>query len=302
MPTSYFYTCYALRIVSDMLLPEMGPSLNEHDGIDVTIRQGAVNPDGLAAADRCGPVLWATPTQLQLHVPGVARFLVSDGATIIYDPEPGIDEDSVRVFMLGSALGALLFQRGFLVLHGNAIQIGDGCVICVGHSGAGKSTLAAAFMQRGFPLLADDVVPVDKQCRAIPGFPRIKLWQDTADKMGVDTSALRRIRPEMAKFNLPVDNAVLSETLPIHHIYVLKEEGLEPPATHSIRGLQKFPALYANTYRQKFLTSMELRPDHLKLCGQLAGTTPISRLERPRLGFTANAMVDLILAEMAERV
>lgn len=300
---NYFYNCYDLAIESEMALSEMVASPDRPKTVDARITQSAVNPDGLEGAEQIGPFMWATPTDLQLHVPDVARFLVSNGNSIVFDPAPGIDEDSVRVFMLGSALGALLFQRGYLVLHGNAVQIGDGCIICVGQSGAGKSTLAAAFMQRGYKLLADDVVPIDHNCLAIPGFPRIKLWQDAADKLEIDTSALTKIRPDMEKFNLPITDNFVSKPLPVKHIYILRSDDDENGFSSTpIKGLQKFPALHANTYRQKFLDSMDLRPDHLNLCGKLAGQTPITRVVRPRLGFEVDQLVDHILADLSESI
>ncbi|CAO1651481.1 HPr kinase/phosphorylase C-terminal domain-containing protein [Parasphingorhabdus sp. NYA22] len=300
---NHIYSCYNLTIESEMTLTEMVVLSERPDSVDVRITQGAVDPAGLEGAEQVGPFLWATPNVLQLHVPDVARFLVSDGNSIVFDPAPDIDEDSVRVFMLGSALGALLFQRGYLVLHGNAVQIGDGCIICVGHSGAGKSTLAAAFMQRGYKLLADDVVPIDNDCRAIPGFPRIKLWQDAADKLEIDTTQLTRIRPNMEKFNLPIADNFVSKPLPVEHIYILRSDDDENGfSSTAIKGLQKFPALHANTYRQKFLDSMDLRPDHLNLCGKLASQTPITRVVRPRLGFKVDQLVDHILADLSESV
>ncbi|WP_321325281.1 hypothetical protein [uncultured Parasphingorhabdus sp.] len=299
---NYFYNCYNLAIDSEMPLSEMVALPDRPTAIDVRIAQGAVDPDGLDGAEQVGPFLWVSPTALQLHIPDVARFLVSNGNTILYDPAPGIDEDSVRVFMLGSALGALLFQRGYLVLHGNAVQIGDGCIICVGHSGAGKSTLAAAFMQRGYNLLADDVVPIGNDCHAIPGFPRIKLWQDAADKLEIDTTSLSRIRPDMEKFNLPITEKFVPKPLPVKHIYILRSDDEKGFSSSPIKGLQKFPALHANTYRQKFLDSMDLRSDHLKLCGKLAGQTAITRILRPRQGFEIDQLVDHILADLSESV
>lgn len=300
---NFIYNCYDLIIKSEMALTEMVALSGAPDTIDVGITQGAVNPAGLDGAEQIGPFLWATPNVLQLHVPDVARFLISDGKSIVFDPAPGIDEDSVRVFMLGSALGALLFQRGYLVLHGNAVQVGDGCIICVGQSGAGKSTLAAAFMQRGYKLLADDVVPIGNDCLAIPGFPRIKLWQDAADKLEIDTTTLTRIRPDMEKFNLPIADSFVSRPLPVKHIYILRSDDDENGfSSTAIKGLQKFPALHANTYRQKFLDSMDLRPDHLSLCGKLAGKTSITRVVRPRMGFNVEQLVDHILADLSESV
>jgi hypothetical protein len=292
------YRAYGLSITSEIALPELLAGGTGEAGADVTITLGAVDPDGLADGERLGPFLWSSTREFWLQVPGVARFLVRDGREIVIDAEPGVDEDSVRVFLLGSAFGALLFQRGLLVLHGNAVRIDDGCMICVGHSGAGKSTLAAGFHRRGFDVLADDVVPIDGQCRAIPGFPRIKLWRDVADRLEIDTTALRRIRPNTEKFNLPIAEGFSELPVPVKWIYILSDDHIEDVTIDPILGMAKFPPLRQNTYRMRYLDGMALKPRHLDLCGQLARQVRLARVARPRAGFTLDLMIDRILADI----
>lgn len=293
------YQAYNLNIESALPLPELY-SGDETAVPDVRINFGKLPEGGIEDGTQLGPFLWVNTNALWLKVPHVATFMVTDGQNIVIDRAPGIDEDSVRVFLLGSALGALLFQRGHLVLHGNAIRIGDQCMICVGHSGAGKSTLAAGFMQRGYSILADDVVPVDADCNAIPGFPRIKLWQDVADKLEIDTNGLRRIRPNMEKFNLPVAHTGSGESLPIRWIYILGSDEREALRMEPIHGMQRFQPLFNNTYRVRFLDGMTLRPEHLKRCGQLAGLIRLVRVTRSRAGFCLDEMIDTLLADIAE--
>jgi hypothetical protein len=295
------HTCYSLNIASELPLPELLdlPAEFATSPADVEISLGAVAAGGLDHGKQLGPYLWTTDQALWLEVPEVARFLISDGNRITIDPAPGIDEDSLRVFLLGSALGALLFQRGYLVLHGNAIRIGDQCMICVGHSGAGKSTLAAGFLQRGYQILADDVVPIDAQCRALPGFPRIKLWQDTAERLGIDTADLRRIRPDMHKFNYPLAQRFSEAPLPVRWVYILRSHHEPEIRFEPIRGLERFNPLRANTYRVRFMVGMALRADHLQLCGQLAGRIHLNRVTRPDHGFQLDSLIDQILADIA---
>ncbi len=303
MTDAYLYACYGLTLQSQLELPELLPlpAASCHTNqTDIDIRLGVVARDGLAEGKQLGPYLWVTPRSLWLKVPHVARFLVSEGREILIDPEPGIDADSLRVFLLGSAFGALLFQRGHLVLHGNAIRIGDQCMVCVGPSGAGKSTLAAGFMRRGYPVLADDVVAVDSQCRALPGFPRIKLWQDVTEQLAIDTVELRRIRPNTEKFNLPVGSEGADAPCPIRWIYILDSDHLEALKLEPILGMHRFRPLHSNTYRVRFLQGMAMKPEHLKLCGQLAGRIRLARLTRPHKGFTLEPMIDRILADIAE--
>jgi hypothetical protein len=294
------HIAYNLTIESDLALPELLSDNGPTDALpDVTIELRPVAPEGLPHGKQLGPFLWVTPESLWLQVPHVARFLVQNGSTIHVDPEPGIDEDSIRVFLLGSALGALLFQRGYLVMHGNAIRIGDKCMICVGNSGAGKSTLAAGFMQRGYSILADDVVPVDPHCRALPGFPRIKLWQDVAEKLNIETTGLRRIRPNTEKFNYPLGEQFASQPIPVRWMYILNSDHQESIRFEAIQGMQRFMPLHNNTYRVRFLQGMALKAEHMKLCGQLAGNIRLARVTRPSAGFKLDALIDHLVADMA---
>lgn len=296
------YRCYGLALLSEIPLPELVPGdpEREPDSAAIRILNRPVPPEGLPDSGRqLGPYLWANQDELWLRVPGVARYWVRNGQEILIDAEAGVDEDSVRVFLLGSALGALLFQRGLLVLHGNAIRVGDQCLVCVGPSGAGKSTLAAGFLKRGYGILADDVVPVDSECRALPGFPRIKLWRDAADALSIDTHPLRRIRPQLEKFNVPLDRQDLGQGLPVRWVYILKSHEQPDFRFEPIRGMARFLPLRNNTYRVRFLEGLALKGAHLALCGTLAGRIRLASITRPDRGFELDPLIDRILADIA---
>ena len=109
------------------------------------------------------------------------RYAVRGGCEIFYDPAEGASARNVRLYLLGSAFGALLHQRGILPLHANAVALDGQVHAFLGHPGAGKATLAAAFHDRGYRLLSDDVcaVRLDAQDRpwVEPGMPRLRLWR-----------------------------------------------------------------------------------------------------------------------------
>ncbi len=296
--TTALFHLYGLFLESEIDLPEARRA-PEGAAPGASVRFGAVDPDGLPDGRQVGPFLWAAPGALWLRVPEVARFLVTDGNQIVVDPHPGVDEDTVRLFLLGSGIGALLHQRGLLVLHGNAIRIGDGCLVCVGPSGSGKSTMAAELMLRGYPVLADDVVPVDDQGRAVPGLPRIKLWQDAVERLGGHNGDLRPIRPDIPKFDLPLDAAQFgAEPVPVRWIYVLRPRGQREVRFEPLRGMDRLLPLRANTYRFRFLDGMDLRPGHLASCGLLAGRAHVSVLSRPDAGVGPEEIADRLLADL----
>ena len=300
MTSLYRYHMYGLVVASEMVFPELTHA--NPDAIpDIFIRRGKVAVEGLPGGTRQGPFSYTAtdPMQFWLTVPDIARYQVSEGREILVDPWPEVDEDSVRVFLLGSCMGALLMQRGLLVLHGNAIRIGDSCFVCVGPSGSGKSTLAAAFLKRGHDVLADDVVAVNDNCEAIPGFGRLKIWQDAADRLDISTGGLRPIRPGVEKFDLPLRERFNSSPLPIKWIYILQSHKEQEFSLQKISGMDRFLPLRDNTYRFRYLIGMDLKPSHLKLCGRLAGKIHLARLRRPEALLKLDELVDVILADVA---
>src|SRR5688500_4600828 len=247
MTTLYRYQMFGLIADSDMEFPELAPS-DLDKASDISIRRGHIAIDEVRSVARQGPCSYTTndPMRFWLIVPEVAHYQVNQGKEIIVDSLPNVDEASIRVFLLGSCMAALLVQRGLLVLHGNAIRIGDSCVVCVGPSGIGKSTLAAAFLKRGHDVLADDVVAVNDECEAIPGFARIKIWQDVADRLDISTEKLRRVRPGLEKFDLPLFDKFRSSPLPIKWIYILQSHNKQTFSLQNIMGMNRFEPLRNN--------------------------------------------------------
>jgi hypothetical protein len=242
------------------------------------------------------------PGRLLLLVEGVAKFLIAGGREITIECAPGADDDAVRLFLLGSAMGALLLQRGLLPLHGSAVGVNGGGVIFVGPSGHGKSTLAAALNHRGYPILADDVCVLDFDedglPRLVPSYPQLKLWADAVDRLGYTAASLRRIRPEIEKHGLPVTRDFCRQALLPRRIYILgltKSSELEITA---IKGMEKLKVLIENTYRVRFLQGLGQKEAHFKRCTALAGRVEIHRILRPEGRFVLDELVARLEKEL----
>ena len=104
-----------MHIRSELALPELLAAPPDGQP-EVTIRLGRL-PAG-------GPGLQATDHGMLLTVDGIAQYAIADGADITIDREPGVPDANVRLYLLGSAMGVLLHQRGLLPLHANAVEIG----------------------------------------------------------------------------------------------------------------------------------------------------------------------------------
>ena len=298
---SRYYSAYNLTVASDIAMPELTTVQPVSDlTSDVTVRIGALPEKPSDDLEQIGPFRWANQTAYWLEIPEVARILVQNGSDILVDPAPDVDEASLRAFVLGPSFGAILHQRNLLVMHGNTIRLGDKCIICVGPSGAGKSTLSAGFQRRGYQVLADDVVPITAEGLALPGFPRIKLWQETADQLEIDTSPLQRIRPQLFKYNVPVTDAYVGPALPVRWVYILNSEHRDDVRIDELRGMARLQPLLDNTYSGRLVLGPAARAQQLRMTSQLASKIRLARITRPHSGFTVDAMVDKILADIAE--
>lgn len=264
---------FGLAVDSELPLPDL-PSAGA-DAPRVEVRFGDVPPqDGH---------LRATPDgALALQIPSVGRFLISDGESIVIDPAPEAGERELRVFLLGSAFGALLHQRGLLPLHANCIAIGGRAVAFLGRSGAGKSTLAHWFQRGGHAILADDVSAIApaQPPLALPGVPRLRLWQDALEAAGLDGGAYPRSFARQNKFDVPAF-ATCREPLPLAACYLLAEaaEG-EPGRISRLAGLEASEALIANTYRGRFVPLLGRSEQHLHSCVAVAAQVPVFRAVR----------------------
>ena len=77
--------------------------------------------DGVGGATASGPTWEMAGEIFLLRVPRLARFRITAGRDIDVETEPGVSDHEVAGFVLGTAFGILLHQRGALVLHGAAV-------------------------------------------------------------------------------------------------------------------------------------------------------------------------------------
>lgn len=277
------YDLFGLRIRSEISLPDLLP-VTEPRHADVCI---ALGPVATIAAD--APSVWGLAMRDEeavLTVEGVGRFSIRDGSSIVVEPEPETSERNLRLYLLGSAFGALLHQRGLLPLHANAVRIGDGAAAFMGRSGAGKSTLAGAFMDRGFTLLADDVCVVTTNDAggpmAQPGLPRLRLWRDAVEASGRDASALELAFEGHEKFVVPTHAGQSATAVPLTRLYLLDElpEGQTGQAIRRLNGVEALDTIVANIYRGQYLPMLGGTARNLRACLALVAAVPVFAVQR----------------------
>lgn len=281
------YEVYGLRIHSQLSLPELRSSNGEVEAPHVQIVKTPIG-DGIVSPADVG-VLWkSAPNQFEMEVPGVARFLVSGGAEIRVNPEPGARPEDVRIFLLGSALAAALHQRQLLALHASCVKTPVGAFVFTGKSGSGKSSISAGLRLRGHPTIADDVsvVRFDQEADqpfAAPGFPGSRLCQDSAEYLEISTENALNIHRTPNKFALPIPlNQFCDEGSVITRAYTLEVGPGRDLLFEPQSGMEKSYRLTRHTYRRKFLDGLGLREPHFVNVARLVKAIEVTRIVRPQ--------------------
>lgn len=300
----YHYSAFGLGISSQLELPELlaqdAPSELSHD--DVTIQFGSV-PEHLESPTGRGVLYEISPEQFLLNLPGTARYLVTNGNHIVIERARNAPDAQVRLYLLGSAFGALLHQRGALPIHGSAIETPRGAIIFSGPSGRGKSTLAWEFHRRGYRHLSDDVsvVGFDAQAKPLvyPAYPQMSLWADVLDKQGRAREELRPVHSELQKYALPTRESFNAAPVPLFAMYLLSVVNTDTLEITPIKGLDKLQILAANTYRPRFMTAMGKRAQHFQLATNAGKFIHTRRVVRPVTPFRLRELADLIEQDLA---
>lgn len=294
---SYYYQAYGLKIQSDRELPELPVAESSARPADVQIRRGEV-PEKLHDPTSKGVVYEASADLFLLKMRDIARYLVRNGNEIVIQPSANSSESDVRVFLLGSGFGALLHQRQFLVMHAGTIYTAGGAVLFCGPSGIGKSTLLGEMLRRGYKMMVDDVCGVKLDSAgnpvAVPGYPRTRLWADSAAKLDVDTTNLERTRPTLEKFERQLPECFHAASAQLHRIYLLTSNNKGILELKSLPAIRTFAAVLHNTYRNAFLDGLEMRKPHFSLVSAVATSVAVCRINRPNDKFKLAELADLV--------
>ncbi len=236
------------------------------------------------------PILFSSPfvtlyanDQALIRIGGTLSILVSAGRQITIETGDATTQGEIMTFLLGPALGLICHQRKALPLHGASIKIGNVAVILAGQSGAGKSTTATALINRGHQLLCDDITVVDPlKTEVKPSFPTIKLWQDAANALAVQTDNLSKVRAGLQKFHYPVDSSFSNHPTQLQTIIILAPRS--HIASAELIPLEKISALAQlrqHIYRHRLSRLLGAEQIYFQQLGQLISKIQVMVLHRP---------------------
>ncbi|RYG89059.1 MAG: hypothetical protein EON59_02385 [Alphaproteobacteria bacterium] len=298
---AHYYNLFGLSLRSSIALPELCPARADASP-NVCIESGVMAG---WSVDSATSHLEVVDGAVVLTVPQVARFTIIGGRRIIVDADCDAPAESVRLFLLGSAMGMLLHQRGVVPLHANAIVVDSGAIAFLGPSRAGKSTLAAAFLDRGHAILADDVCALAQrngEYMVLPGVPRLKLWRDALENSGRQSSDYARVLGTADKFSVPTAKPASAEAAPLSALLILVRDDEVDLAINRLSGMEAFRAVVENIYRGSALEQIRDSSAWLGICSDLVDKIPIFELRRGWDAKKIDASVATIAAVLADRL
>ena len=197
------YQLYGLEVVSDRVLTGLAPSDASREP-DVVCRLGQL-PAGFDVAELQQQKPGYSSRILDAQGVPILRiwrhcssgdycFQYCEGLTFLIDKASGriwaqwidgVSDELVTAFFLSQVLAFVLHLRGCVCFHASSVVIEGRAVLFAGNPGRGKSSTAAAFAERGCPVLADDVSALRSVpgagLLALPGPARVCLWPDSAE-------------------------------------------------------------------------------------------------------------------------
>jgi hypothetical protein len=293
------YKAFGLRISSDIPLPELSPLGHSACVVDVEIQ--LVDHVEFKSELEINPYEHVVKDETVLfYVPNHAYFTIQGGRTITVTPTKEADESLIRLYVLGSCMGALLMQRNIYPLHGSAVEIDGKAYAFIGDSGAGKSTLASTFLRRGYRLVSDDVTAVtfsstERLPMVTPSYPQQKLWQESLNKFGVDDHQYHPIYGRENKFSVPVNSSYCAEPLPLAGLFELGKTENEHIEFRPIEKLERLKTLFSHTYRNFLIPRLGLMEWHFSTSVNIINHLDMYQIRRSVVGFTAPQLVDFIL-------
>lgn len=273
------YWAYGLRIHADLECPELPVVSSEREGCDITIQLLPASAEAMAQLENGH--FEVHPGIFRLAVPQVAEYRVEDGKRIVITPLPDVSVERIRLFLLGSAMGALLYQRGLFPLHGSAVETPWGAMIFVGVQGAGKSTLAAEFHRKGYRLLSDDVCALaatSDGLQVLPALAQYRLCSDAYERLGSQKSA----RFDVDKYVVPLGDGYCSHPVFLRAIHILAYHENNEPEFKVLQGFDRVQRLLENLYRPHYLKGQATQSDLMRMAGSIARESTMVAVSRRR--------------------
>ena len=279
------YKAYSLNILSEIEFPELLESNEESNDIKIVI---GTTPDALKGDQVVKKVRYsATENEVLYKLKGAGKIYITNGSTITVEPEANPDWQHLKNHIRGRAIAAILHQRGLSILHGSAICHNDEAIIFIGKSGGGKSTFLAAFIEKGYDFISDDLCLLKKQpngtIKIAPAYPQIRLWTSSIDLIGSSDNLTKgaELRSGLDKYFYVPDTKFNQQPVSVRSIYVLNASQVSDFSIEELDSVTKLNLLLQHSYAKGHREGLGGHAEQFKVYSKLLNTTKVKVVQRP---------------------
>lgn len=231
-------------------------------------------------------IVWRLRNGFHLRYADGTQFAVDHAGTRIWATWPAstLTLEDTATYLLGPVMGFVLLLRGCISLHACAVAVEDRAIALVGPAGSGKSTTAAAFAERGYAILAEDVVTLQDRGDEFlvqPGYPSIRLWPSSVEALYGTAATLPRLTPTWDKCYLDLTQEQYEfqqQPLPLAAIYLLGERQADrATAVSELAPTERLLSLVANTYAT-YLMDKTMRAREFEILGRVLKSVPLRKV------------------------
>ena len=290
------YTAFGLAISSDVCLPELAklPATQAAaEKVKITGSSRTSWPK-LKISEHSTAIVQMSADDWRLKLEGIGWFRVSQGQSIEWERwDDSVSDRDLRTFLVSTALGALMIQRGNLILNATTVVKEGKAVLLLGEPACGKSTLAFCLQENGWKLLSSEITYIDSNGLAWPGVQQIKLWLDATMELELNKDNLPLVRKGLKRYSImPTDLTMLNEPIPLSTIYDLvrprrgatqeeEKSELKISTWHVIKQQRVLLQLRNKAYQPRFYRGMQKEQQLFMQAASLAKNFELHRLILP---------------------
>lgn len=294
MNHGYSYNGYQLNVSSEIKLPIQEIAF---EGLaDVRIEYGAVmnKPSGYVLGNT---YLSTTFDEIDMGLGQVGWFHI-ERDLICVEPYPGVHENIIALYLIGSIWGSLLHLRGVTPFHASGYSINNKACLIMADSGAGKSTLLHGMLAKGARFITDDLAVISTaQNLVCPSFSYGKVDESYLDG-DISLEPVPYIEGEKTKFYMDYHDIMVEKSLPLTLVIVLEIANQSEVTFEWLKGSEKLKAMMPHIYRGYLLERLNRKNDAMVQMFKLVSEVPILRVKRPRESDTKDFIIDMIKGYM----
>lgn len=205
----------------------------------------------------------ATPSEVLLDLPDLARWRIRGGSSIEISLEDPSHWPRVRCLTMSTPLAASILLRGQSPMLAGCAQApgSDRATMICTPRGGGQSTILAALASLGWTILSDGLTRLSIEADGVmahPGWAEIQLHPKACDLLGIPLDKTE-VYPGLPNRRLLQDHQMGCAPIPVRDIVIVRRvdqrQRVQPDTWRRVGGLDAMTCLLSCSYDRRLVVS-----------------------------------------------